>query len=84
MEHLPRGGEGWAVWEQLDAWFGDELGLPILALGGYASQSFVAEVRDDIARQDRPAVLIYAVCDMTRPGRTSTGILRPASAASMR
>ena len=54
--------------EQLDAWFGDELGLPILALGGYASQSFVAEVRDDIARQDRPAVLIYAVCHMDPTG----------------
>ena len=62
-------GQDWSIYlgvekaglsEQLDAWFGDELGLPILALGGYASQSFVAEVRDDIARQDRPAVLIYA------------------------
>lgn len=44
---------------QLDAWFG-ELGLPILSLGGYASQSFVDEVRDDVAAQKRPAVLLYA------------------------
>jgi hypothetical protein len=46
--------------EQLDAWFGDELGLPIVALGGYASQSLVKKVRDDIERQGRPAVCIYA------------------------
>jgi hypothetical protein len=44
---------------QLEAWFADE-GLPVLALGGYASQSYVDEIRRDIARQDRPAVLLYA------------------------
>ena len=46
--------------EQLDAWFGDELGVPILALGGYASQSLVDKVRRDIDDSARPAVLIYA------------------------
>lgn len=43
---------------QLQSWFGD-LGLPILALGGYSSQSYVNEVLSDIPT-DRPAVLLYA------------------------
>lgn len=45
--------------EQLESWYGD-LGVPILALGGYASQTYVDDVRADIERQDRRAVLIYA------------------------
>ncbi|MCH7780002.1 MAG: hypothetical protein IH848_04085 [Acidobacteria bacterium] len=45
--------------EQLETWFGD-LGVPILALGGYSSQTYVDEVRSDVDAQDRPAVLIYA------------------------
>jgi hypothetical protein len=45
--------------EQLRAWFGD-LGVPILALGGYSSQSYVDHVRGDVERQDRSAVLLYA------------------------
>ncbi|MGI8514605.1 MAG: hypothetical protein ACR2NT_05590 [Acidimicrobiia bacterium] len=44
--------------EQLDAWFGD-LGLPILALAGYSSQTYVDEVADDIASDNRRAVLLY-------------------------
>jgi hypothetical protein len=44
---------------QLESWFGD-LGIPVLALGGYASQSFVDQVRRDVDRQARPAVLLYA------------------------
>jgi hypothetical protein len=44
---------------QLDAWFGD-LGVPVLALGGYASQSFADDVRYHVERQDRPGVLLYA------------------------
>jgi hypothetical protein len=44
--------------EQLKSWFA-ELGLPILALGGYSSQTYVDEVNDHAARQDRPAVLLY-------------------------
>ena len=39
---------------QLESWFG-ELGVPILALGGYSSQSYVSEIP-----ADRPAVLLYA------------------------
>ena len=30
--------------EQLDAWFTDPLGIPHVALGGYASQTLVDEV----------------------------------------
>jgi hypothetical protein len=44
---------------QLEAWFGD-LGIPILALGGYSSQSYVDQVRDAVAADPRPSVLIYA------------------------
>ena len=44
---------------QLVSWFGD-LGLPVLALGGYASQSYVDVVVADVDRQERPAALLYA------------------------
>jgi hypothetical protein len=44
---------------QLQAWFAD-LGIAVLALGGYTSQSYVADVQRDVARQNRPAVLLYA------------------------
>lgn len=62
-------GQPWSIYlgvekaglsQQLNAWFGDELGVPILALGGYGSQTFVDEVRRDIEDFARPAVLIYA------------------------
>jgi hypothetical protein len=45
--------------EQLQSWFGD-LGVPILALGGYSSQTYIDDVVADVDRQVRPAVLIYA------------------------
>jgi len=45
--------------EQMMSWFGD-LGVPIVALGGYASQSYVNEIVRDVERQERPAVLLYA------------------------
>ena len=48
-----------ALVEQLLSWFGDT-GIPILALGGYASQSYVKQVATDVGRQGRPAVLLYA------------------------
>lgn len=44
---------------QLEDWFGG-FGLPIVALGGYSSQTYADEVREDVEEQDRPAVLIYA------------------------
>src|SRR5690242_6235462 len=61
-------GQQWSVYvgvekagivEQLASWFGD-LGLPILALGGYASQTYVDDIASDARSQGRPAVLIYA------------------------
>ncbi len=47
------------ILEQLKAWFGD-YGVPIVALRGYSSQSFVEEVRRDVERYGRPGVLLYA------------------------
>jgi hypothetical protein len=43
---------------QLQSWFGD-FGVPILAMGGYGSQSYVDDVIDDVPA-GRPAVLLYA------------------------
>lgn len=48
-----------AIVEQLWSWFG-RLGVPILALGGYSSQTYVDEVVAAVDAEDRPAVLIYA------------------------
>jgi hypothetical protein len=44
---------------QLQAWFGD-LGVPVLALGGYSSQTYADDVAGDARYQARPAVLLYA------------------------
>ncbi len=44
---------------QLEEWFGD-LGVPVLALGGYSSQTYEADVMADVAAAQRPAVLLYA------------------------
>jgi hypothetical protein len=44
---------------QLMHWFG-KYGIPVLALGGYSSQTFVDVVRDDIENQGRDAILLYA------------------------
>lgn len=43
----------------LEWWFG-ELGVPILALGGYASQSYADQVTRHVEADGRPAVLLYA------------------------
>jgi hypothetical protein len=62
-------GQSWTVYlgvekaglsAQLDAWFTDPLGVPHVALGGYASQTLVDDVRRDVLAQGRPVVLIYA------------------------
>lgn len=45
---------------QLDAWFTDLLGIPHVALGGYASQTLCDEVRRHVLAHGRDAVLIYA------------------------
>jgi hypothetical protein len=61
-------GQPWSVYlgvekaglvAQVQAWFGD-LGVAVLALGGYTSQSYVSDVRRDVTEKGRPAVLLYA------------------------
>jgi hypothetical protein len=61
-------GQSWSVYlgvekagmvVQLQSWFGD-LGIPILALGGYASHTYKQDVADDVDVSGRPAVLLYA------------------------
>ena len=47
-----------AMVEQFLDWFGD-LGIPIVATSGWCGQSYLDEVRRDIARWSRPAVLLY-------------------------
>lgn len=42
----------------LSAWFGDR-GLPILPLGGFASQTFADDVRRDVAEDGRKSILLY-------------------------
>lgn len=42
----------------LESWF-DDLGIPIIALGGYSSQTFVADVVADVENDGREAVLLY-------------------------
>jgi hypothetical protein len=44
---------------QLETWF-HPFGLPILAVGGYSSQSYVNLVEWDVSQSGRPAVLLYA------------------------
>jgi len=44
---------------QLQSWFG-RLGVPVLALGGYSSQTYVDDVIGDVSRSGRAAVLLYA------------------------
>lgn len=44
---------------QMESWFG-ELGIPILALSGYSSQSYVKEVRDNVVTSARQSILLYA------------------------
>jgi hypothetical protein len=44
---------------QLQSWFGD-LGVPVLALGGYSSQTYVDDAVMDVSQSGRPAILLYA------------------------
>lgn len=61
-------GQEWTVYvgveksgivEQLMSWFG-QLGIYIVALGGYSSQSYIDEIVRDVEAQERSAVFIYA------------------------
>lgn len=45
--------------EHLTSWF-QLYGVPIVAVGRYASQAYIDEIADDILNDDRPSVLIYA------------------------
>jgi hypothetical protein len=45
--------------ELVSSWF-DHLGLPVLALGGYSSQSYVDMIARDAHARGRPAALLYA------------------------
>lgn len=45
---------------QLNTWFGGPFGLPIVPLGGYASQTLKDQVAEDATAGGRPAVLLYA------------------------
>lgn len=40
-------------------WYGN-YGIPVIALGGYGSQTFKDEIREDVESQGRPGILIYA------------------------
>jgi hypothetical protein len=45
---------------QLDAWFSDNLGIPVVPLGGYSSESYEHDIQRDAEVSDRPTVVIYA------------------------
>ncbi|MEO3757064.1 hypothetical protein ABGB19_02075 [Mycobacterium sp. B14F4] len=45
---------------QLRSWFRSDRGLPILALGGQATQGLIDELRRDVEADGRPAILLYA------------------------
>jgi hypothetical protein len=62
-------GQEWSVYlgieksalaEQLSAWFGQPLGLPILPLRGYQSETFERVIETHRGGVDRPSVLLYA------------------------
>lgn len=40
-------------------WYGN-YGIPVVALGGYSSQTFCDEIREDVESQGREAILVYA------------------------
>lgn len=61
-------GQDWSIYigvekhgltTQLVHWFG-KYGIPVLALGGYSSQTFVDEVAADVQKRGRQSVLLYA------------------------
>jgi hypothetical protein len=46
--------------QQLQAWFGNELGIPILALGGFPTTPYMKRIAEYVERYDRLAIAIYA------------------------
>jgi hypothetical protein len=70
-------GQPWAVYlgvekagivAQLQEWFGD-YGVPILALGGYSSQSYVDDVVAEVEAEDRPIPPVRTLTGTSLPGR---------------
>jgi hypothetical protein len=53
------GGEKATLLAQLESWF-DDLGMPVVLLRGYGSQTYVDDIRHMILRDGRKPVLIYA------------------------
>jgi hypothetical protein len=53
------GGEKATLLAQLAQWF-EDLGIPIVLLRGFGSQSYCDDVAEMVRRDGRPAVLIYA------------------------
>jgi hypothetical protein len=53
------GVEKLGITEQLTSWF-DDRGIPILALAGFTSTTYVKDVQRDVSRRGRPAILLYA------------------------
>lgn len=60
-------GQEYAVWIAVEKngllnllidWFGD-FGVPVIALGGYSSQTFCDDISQAVANDGRPAILIY-------------------------
>lgn len=62
----------------LQNWFGD-LGVPVVAVRGYASQTYADDIAADVAADGRPAVLLYggdfdpSGMDIERDAVTRTG-----------
>lgn len=54
------GTEKRGIVKQLEAWFGDELGIPILALGGYPTTPYMQKIAQYVEEHHRPALVIYA------------------------
>lgn len=44
---------------QLEEWFGEPFGIPIIPLGGYESESFDREINDHLEGDGRRSVLLY-------------------------
>ncbi len=57
-----------AMSEQLEAWFGDPLGIPYVALGGFASQSLVDEIQQELIENWRRESVLIIATDMDPSG----------------
>jgi hypothetical protein len=53
------GSEKATMVEQLLEWYGG-FGFPVIALGGYSSQTYIDDIAAEVVRDGRPSVLVYA------------------------